>query len=136
LLDFHCERTVCPYCGAGCHLLLEVLDGKLVGTLPCKEDPVSDGKLCAKGWNAWRYVEHPERLRTPLLRRGSVLEPVTWQEALEFLAAKLWGIREEHGPQAIGFFASAKCTNEENYLIQKLARAVMGTNNVDHCARL
>jgi predicted molibdopterin-dependent oxidoreductase YjgC len=92
--------------------------------------------LCIKGWNAASFVYHPERLRVPLIRRGDQLEEVTWDDALAQVAEKLASIRDQSGPTSIGFLASAKCTNEENYLLQKLARAVVNTNNVDHCARL
>jgi len=128
--------TTCIYCGAGCGLYLQVLDGEIVGVLPPKEHPIARGKLCIKGWNATSFVYHPDRLKTPLIRRGGSLEEATWDEALSLVAERLSTIKTESGPNSIGFLASAKCTNEENYLLQKLARAVIGTNNVDHCARL
>ena len=128
--------TTCIYCGAGCGLYLQVLDGEIVGVLPPKEHPIARGKLCIKGWNATSFVYHPDRLKTPLIRRGGSLEEATWDEALSLVAERLSTIETESGPNSIGFLASAKCTNEENYLLQKLARAVIGTNNVDHCARL
>jgi predicted molibdopterin-dependent oxidoreductase YjgC len=115
-----------------------VLDGKLVGSLPVKGHPISEGKLCVKGWNAHDFVYHADRLTTPLIRdeKGGDLREASWEEALDLVASRLNQVKAESGPDAIGFLASAKCTNEENYLIQKLARAVVGTNNVDHCARL
>jgi predicted molibdopterin-dependent oxidoreductase YjgC len=130
--------TTCIYCGCGCGIYLEVLDGKVVGSQPVKEHPISEGKLCIKGWNAHDFVYHPERLTTPLIRdqKGGALREATWDEALELVANRLNQIKAEAGPDAIGFLASAKCTNEENYLLQKLARGVIGTNNIDHCARL
>jgi predicted molibdopterin-dependent oxidoreductase YjgC len=128
--------TTCVYCGAGCGLYLQVLDGEIVGVLPAKEHPVSRGSLCIKGWNAASFVYHPDRLKTPLIRRGDSFEGATWDEALALVAEKLTAIHDESGPNSIGFLASAKCTNEENYLLQKFARVVIGTNNVDHCARL
>ncbi len=128
--------TTCVYCGAGCGLYLQVLDGEIVGVLPAKENPVSRGSLCIKGWNAASFVYHPDRLKTPLIRRGDDFEEAMWDEVLALVAEKLTAIRDQTGPDSIGFLASAKCTNEENYLIQKFARAVIGTNNVDHCARL
>jgi len=128
--------TTCVYCGAGCGLYLEVLDGEIVGVLPDKEHPISQGRLCIKGWNAAAFVTHPERLRTPLIRRGDRFEEATWDQALTLVAQKLVAARDQFGSDSIGFLASAKCTNEENYLFQKLARAVIKTNNVDHCARL
>jgi predicted molibdopterin-dependent oxidoreductase YjgC len=115
-----------------------VLDGKVVGSQPVKEHPISQGKLCIKGWNAHGFVYHPDRLTVPLIRdhKGGELREASWDEALDLVASRLTGIKDEAGPDAIGFLASAKCTNEENYLLQKLARGVIGTNNVDHCARL
>jgi predicted molibdopterin-dependent oxidoreductase YjgC len=132
--------TTCVYCGAGCTLYLQVLDGRIAGVLPDKEHPISRGGLCIKGWNVGAFVDHPDRLRTPLIRRGdgpsAEFEEATWDEALDLVAEKLTTARDEFGPDSIGLLASAKCTNEENYLIQKLSRAVIKTNNVDHCARL
>ena len=135
-MEYQNTLTTCTYCGCGCGLYLEVLDGEIVGVLPAKEHPVSRGKLCIKGWNVASFVNHPDRLRTPLIRRGDDFEESTWEEALALVAEKLGSIRDESGPDSIGFLASAKTTNEENYLMQKLARAVVKTNNVDHCARL
>jgi predicted molibdopterin-dependent oxidoreductase YjgC len=128
--------TTCIYCGCGCGLYLEVLDGEIVGVIPAKEHPISQGKLCIKGWNAASFVYHPDRLKTPLIRRGDSFEEATWDEALSLVAERLGTIKAESGPNSLAFLSSAKCTNEENYLMQKFARAVIGTNNVDHCARL
>jgi formate dehydrogenase major subunit/formate dehydrogenase alpha subunit len=140
-MEYKNVLTTCIYCGAGCRLYLQVLEGEIVGVLPDKEHPISRGSLCIKGWNAASFVNHTERLKTPLIRRGNRagqggLEEATWDEALAFVAEKLGTIRDESGSDSVGFFTSAKCTNEENYLLQKLARAVIKTNNVDHCARL
>ena len=135
-MEYRNVLTTCPYCGAGCRLYLQVLDGEVVGVLPDKEHPISQGGLCIKGWNAHSFVHHADRLRAPLIRRGDRLEEATWDEALTLVAERLGAIRDESGPDSIGFFSSAKCTNEENYVLQKLARAVIKTNNVDHCARL
>jgi len=128
--------TTCIYCGAGCGLYLEVLDGEIVGVIPAKEHPISQGRLCIKGWNAASFVYHPDRLKTPLIRRGDGFEEATWDEAFSLVAERLGTIKAESGPNSIAFLSSAKCTNEENYLLQKFSRAVIGTNNVDHCARL
>jgi predicted molibdopterin-dependent oxidoreductase YjgC len=130
--------TTCIYCGCGCGLYLQVLDGQVVGTLPAKGHPISEGKLCIKGWNAHGFVHHPDRLTAPLIRdeKGGLLRQASWEEALDLVASRLHQIQADSGPDALGFLASAKCTNEENYLLQKLARGVIGTNNVDHCARL
>ena len=137
-MEYKNVQTTCIYCGCGCGLYLEVLDGKVVGTLPVKEHPISEGKLCIKGWNAHDFVYHPERLTSPLIRdqKGGELREASWEEALDLVANRLSLIADQDGPDAIGFLASAKCTNEENYLLQKLARGVIGTNNIDHCARL
>ena len=139
-MEYRNVLTTCTYCGAGCTLYLQVLDGEIVGVLPDKEHPISRGGLCIKGWNAASFVDHPDRLTTPLIRRGGSdqheFEEATWDEALDLIAEKLLSARREFGSDSVGFLASAKCTNEENYLIQKLARAVIKTNNVDHCARL
>ena len=129
-------HTTCVYCGAGCQIYLEVLDGEITRVLPDKEHPISDGRLCIKGWNAHAFVHHPDRLKTPLIRDGDAFREATWDEALALVANKLGMTRDKYGPDSIGFLVSAKCTNEENYLLQKLARALVGTNNVDHCARL
>jgi predicted molibdopterin-dependent oxidoreductase YjgC len=128
--------TTCIYCGCGCGIYFEVLDGEIVGVIPAKEHPISQGRLCIKGWNAASFVYHPDRLKTPLIRRGDGFEEATWDEALSLVAERLGTVKAESGPDSIAFLSSAKCTNEENYLMQKLARAVIGTNNVDHCARL
>ena len=135
-MQYHNILTTCIYCGCGCGLYLEVLDGEIVGVIPAKEHPISQGRLCIKGWNAASFVYHPDRLKTPLIRRGDNFEEATWDEALSLVAERLGTIKAESGPNSIAFLSSAKCTNEENYLMQKLARAVIGTNNVDHCARL
>jgi predicted molibdopterin-dependent oxidoreductase YjgC len=128
--------TTCVYCGAGCGLYIQVLDGEVVGVLPAKEHPVGRGSLCIKGWNATSFVNHPDRLTAPLIRRDGGFEEVSWDAALALVAEKLERTRDEYGPDSLGFLTSAKCTNEENYLLQKFARAVIKTNNVDHCARL
>lgn len=136
MIAYQNVMTICPYCGTGCALNLQVLDGKLVGVLPVKNHIISQGGLCIKGWNAHAFVEHRDRLRTPLVRKNGSFVEATWDEALGLIASKLAAIKEESGPDSIAVLASAKCTNEENYLLQKFTRAVIGTNNIDHCARL
>ena len=129
--------TTCPYCGTGCCFYLVVNDeGRLVGVEPSAEHPISKGQLCVKGWNAFQFVQHPDRLTEPLMRRDGKTNTVTWDEALERLVGELKSIQAKYGPDSVAFFSSAKTTNEENYLMMKLARAVFKTNNVDHCARL
>jgi formate dehydrogenase alpha subunit len=135
-MEYKSVLTTCGYCGCGCGLYLEVLDGELVGTMPCKTDRVSRGGLCIKGWNVHEFVKSSERLSKPLLKKDGQFTEVTWDMAFQVTADALKKIRDKSGPDSIAFLSSAKCTNEENYLLQKLARAVIGTNNVDHCARL
>jgi predicted molibdopterin-dependent oxidoreductase YjgC len=135
-MGYTATLTTCPYCGCGCGFYLEAVDGRLVGTLPSNTSPVNRGKLCVKGWNAHEFVQNPKRIQKPMVRKDGLLTEVSWDEALGFVAQKLKDIKESHGPDSIGFFASAKITNEDNYLLQKFARAAVGTNNVDHCARL
>lgn len=127
--------TICPYCGAGCGMLLVSVKNRVVGVEPWSRHPVSEGKLCIKGWNAHQFINHPDRLTTPLVRKGDRLEPSTWEEAVSRVIGALQKIKDEHGPDAVGFLSSAKCTNEENYVLQKLSRA-FGSPNIDHCARL
>lgn len=129
--------TICPYCGTGCSFYLVVDDdGHLAGVDPSVNHPVSKGMLCIKGWNAYNFVEHPKRLTQPLIRRNGKLEPASWDEALDLVASRLKEIQAKSGNDSIAFFSSAKTTNEENFLLMKLARAVFKTNNIDHCARL
>jgi predicted molibdopterin-dependent oxidoreductase YjgC len=135
-MDYQTVLTTCTYCGCGCGLYLQVLDGQIINTLPSKTTPVNEGKLCVKGWNIHEFVQHPGRLKKPLLRQDGSLTETHWETALDYAAQRLKEIKEAHGPDSIAFLSSAKCTNEDNYVLQKFARAVIGTNNVDHCARL
>jgi len=135
-MDYKTVLTTCTHCGCGCSFYLEVLDGEIIGTIPCKTSPVNEGKLCIKGWNVHQFIQNEKRLKKPLLRKNGALTEVSWDEAMDFTASKLKEIKETSGSDSIGFFTSAKVTNEENYLLQKFARAAVGTNNVDHCARL
>lgn len=127
--------TICPYCGVGCAFYIVVENGRAVGLEYITEHPVSQGSLCPKGNAALEVLDHPERLTQPLIKKNGRFRETTWDEALDLVTRKLGGLRETHGPDALGFLASAKCSNEENYLLQKVAR-LLGTNNVDHCARL
>ena len=135
-MDYKFVPSVCPYCGTGCGVFLEVIDGKIVGTLPNKTHPVNEGKLCIKGWNMHEYVNSFMRLKQPLVKTFGRFLKTEWDEAIRITAGRFKEIIEKHGPDSIGVLVSAKITNEENYLAQKFARAVIGTNNVDHCARL
>ncbi|MEI6705266.1 MAG: molybdopterin-dependent oxidoreductase, partial [Deltaproteobacteria bacterium] len=128
--------TVCPYCGTGCMFYLVSDNGRLVGVEPSTTHPVSRGGLCVKGWNAFAFVHHPDRLTTPMVRRDGVLQPACWEEAFSLVVERIQAVQGRHGADAFMFASSAKATNEENYLLMKLARAVFGTNNIDHCARL
>jgi formate dehydrogenase alpha subunit len=129
-------KTICPYCGTGCGLLVEVRDGVAVATYPDREHPVSKGSLCIKGWSAHEFIHHPDRLTSPLLRKGDTFQEIPWDEAIPMAVSKLREVAQKYGGDAIGGLSSAKCTNEENYLFQKLIRMAFKTNNVDHCARL
>lgn len=128
--------SICPYCGTGCGMLLVAKDGKLVGVEPWASHPMNEGKLCIKGWNSYQFVHKKDRLTVPLIKENARFREASWEEAAKLVAAKLQATKAQYGPDALAFLSSARCTNEENYLIQKLARAVIGTNNVDHCARL
>ncbi len=135
-------NTVCGYCGVGCRLDLVVAGDRIVAAAPDWAAAANHGLLCVKGRFGWPYVHHRERLTRPRIRRallggrGQDWVDTDWETALDLVARALTGIAGRHGPDALGFLASAKCTNEENYLVQKLARQAFGTNNVDHCARL
>lgn len=135
-LPMHLISTTCPYCGVGCALTLHIRDNRIVGVSPGSEPSVNQGALCSKGRYGFDFVHHAERLSTPHIRKDGVLVPATWNEALGVVASRLQETAHTHGPDAVGGFSSARCTNEENYLFQKLLRAGIGTNNVDHCARL
>ncbi len=129
--------TICPYCGVGCRLDLEIKDDRVISVHPDRDGPVNRGQACVKGrFGLDEVVHHPDRLKTPLIRRNGNLEEASWEEALELVARRFSQIRDEHGPDSLGVLSSSRCTNEENYLMQKLARAVFGTNNVDNCARV
>ena len=128
--------SVCSYCGVGCGVLFEVIDGRIMGTWPLKSPPVNEGRLCIKGWNLHEHINSFMRLKAPMIKEDGKFIKTTWDEAIRITARRLSAIREQYGPDSIGVLVSAKTTNEENYLAQKFARAVIGTNNVDHCARL
>jgi predicted molibdopterin-dependent oxidoreductase YjgC len=135
-MHYECIPTTCTYCGCGCSIVLQVLDGILIGMLPSKSNPINDGSLCIKGWTSHEFVYHEKRLKNPLMKRDGVFVESSWEEALAMVAGKLRKIKEESGADSIAALSSAKCTNEENYLMQKFVRAAIGTNNIDHCARL
>jgi len=125
-------KTICPYCGVGCGLYLAVRGNEVVGMSGDPQSPVNRGSLCVKGSFGFEFINHPGRLTSPLIRRNGELSEATWDEVLDLVASNLARYKRDE----IAVISSAKCTNEENYLIQKFARAVLGTNNIDHCARL
>ena len=128
--------TVCPFCGCGCNIQLLVKDGEVVRvSSPVGKGP-GGGNLCVKGRYGFQFINHPDRLTQPLVRRDGELVPSTWDEALDLVARRFAEIRDEGGADALMGFSSARCTNEDNYVFQKFMRAVIGTHNVDHCARL
>ena len=129
-------RTVCPYCGVGCELNVGTRDGRITQVRPVLESPVSKGHLCVKGRYAFGYVSAPDRITEPMIRDRGRWRRVSWDEARGFVAERLRTLIERHGPDAVGMLASARATNEDNYVAQKFARTVVGTNNVDCCARV
>ncbi len=132
-------RTTCAYCGVGCQMDLYTKDNKVVKVMGNREyGTPNQGSLCVKGRFAMDFLTHPDRLTKPLIRytKNEDLKEATWEEAFTFMADKLSTIKKENGSDSIAGLSSARCTNEENYLFQKFMRAVIGTNNVDHCARL
>ncbi len=135
--DLKKVRTTCAYCGTGCQLDLNVHKGRVVKVTSDYHHGVPNfGSLCTKGRFAYDFIHHADRLTTPLIREKGALREVGWDEALERVAGQFSEIKAKHGPHALAVLASARCTNEENYLLQKFTRGVLGTNNIDHCARL
>jgi predicted molibdopterin-dependent oxidoreductase YjgC len=128
-------RTTCPYCGVGCQLDLHARDNEIVKVTGAEGVEPNDGTLCLKGRFAFDFVTHPERLKSPMIRKDGALASVTWDEALDFAAGRLKTIRDEHGPDSLAGISCARTTNENNYAMMKFMRAVVGTNNIDHCAR-
>ena len=128
-----CEvKTICPYCGCGCGIYLGIRGNTIVNVRGDIENPVNKGNLCVKGRFGHDFINHPDRLTSPLVKKKGEFVETTWEEALDLVAAKF----SQHKGDKFAAISSARCTNEENYLVQKFARAVMGTNNIDHCARL
>lgn len=129
-------RTTCTYCGVGCQLYLHTKDNEVVTVTGAEGMPPNHGSLCVKGRFGYDFIHSKERLTTPLIKENGQLRDATWDEALERVAEELGGIKTQHGPDSIGVLTSARVTNEENYLANKFTRAVLKTNNIDHCARL
>jgi len=128
--------STCPYCGVGCQLDYWTRDNEIVKVTSHWDGPPNNGWTCVKGRFGFDFVNHPERVTQPLIKKNGEFVEATWDEALDLVADKLAEIKKKHGGDAIGVLSSAKCTNEENYLLQKFTRSVLETNNVDHCARL
>lgn len=132
--------TVCPYCGAGCQMYLVVKDGNILRAEPA-DGRTNEGTLCLKGHYGWDFLNDPQlltaRLKKPMIRKNGELEEVSWEEAVGFVADKLTEIKEKYGPDSImGTGCARGSGNEANYIMQKFMRAVIGTNNIDHCARV
>jgi len=128
--------TTCPYCGVGCTIDLRIKDDRIVSVSSNWGGESNKGRTCVKGRFGWDFLRHPDRLTTPMIRKDGRLVQAGWDEALDLVADTFVEMARKHGPDALAFLSSAKCTNEENYLVQKLARGLLSTNNVDHCARL
>ncbi|OQX08554.1 MAG: (2Fe-2S)-binding protein [Desulfobulbaceae bacterium A2] len=129
-------RSTCPYCGAGCQIVLRVKGQTIMEVTADPEQAPNYGALCVKGRFAHDFVQHPDRLRRPMVRKFGVLVETSWDEALEYAAKKLFDLKAMYGPDSIAGFSCARATNEENFLLQKFMRTSIGTNNIDHCARL
>ncbi|MDT0619332.1 formate dehydrogenase subunit alpha [Salinisphaera sp. P385] len=130
--------TTCAYCGVGCSFQAEMKGDDVVRMVPYKEGKANHGHSCVKGRFAWGYTQHPDRITSPMIRE-KITDPwreVSWDEAYDFTVQRIRAISDEYGRAALGAITSSRCTNEETYLVQKLARAVFGTNNVDTCARV
>ena len=129
-------KTTCPYCGTGCEMRVGTREQRIVTVRPALEAPVSKGHLCVKGRYAFAFIDAEDRMTRPMIREQAAWRNVTWDEAVQFVATRFRKILERHGPESVGVLGSARATNEENYVTQKFARVVLGTNNVDCCARV
>ena len=131
-MDLKYVQTTCPYCGTGCSFNLVVKDGKVVGTAPYHRSPVNEGKLCPKGTYAHEFINSPDRLTKPLIKKDGKFVEATWDEALKLIAEKF----KSYKPDECACLASARVSNEDNYAMMKFARGVLKTKHIDHCARL
>ena len=129
-------RTTCSYCGVGCQLYLHIKDNRVIKVTGVEDVGPNYGSLCVKGRFGYDFINDPGRLKTPLIKEKGSFREASWEEALDVVATRLSAIKKDYGPDSIGVLCSARITNEENYLAQKFTRAALGTNNVDHCARL
>jgi formate dehydrogenase alpha subunit len=128
--------TTCAFCGCGCGLYLQIEKGYITGVTPSRRHPVSRGRLCARGWHVYEFVHHPDRLKKPLVREEGAFRKASWEKTLDIVAKKLTAITDKYGSDSIGVIASAKCTNEDNFVLMKFCRASLGTNNIDNGASL
>lgn len=129
-------RTICTYCGVGCNLEVSTANGEILSIQAPYDAKTNGGHTCLKGRYAFKFYNHPERLRSPMIKRNGQFEEVSWDEAYDHIVSELNRIKATHGPDAIAGISSARTPNEENYLMQKFIRAVVGTNNIDCCARV
>lgn len=129
-------KTTCPYCGCGCNFDLNVKDGKVIGVTSNPSSAVNGRHLCVKGRFAHEFIHSKDRLTRPLIKKNGDFVEAEWEETLDYVAHRMLEIKSAFGGDAVGVLTSARCTNEENYLMNKMARAALGTNNIDHCARL
>jgi predicted molibdopterin-dependent oxidoreductase YjgC len=130
-------RNTCSFCGVGCQMDVHVQNNKIVKIDGADRNlPPNNGMLCVKGRYGFEFVGAPDRLTTPLIKKDGKQVPASWDEALDLVAKKFTEIKEKHGPDSMGVLTSARATNEDNYIAQKFTRAVLKTNNIDHCARL
>ncbi|MBN1368489.1 MAG: molybdopterin-dependent oxidoreductase [Dehalococcoidales bacterium] len=128
--------SVCPFCGCGCPIQLEIKNGRIVRVRPDTESRAGNGALCVRASYGYDFVHSPERLTVPLLKVNGNFEKITWEKALDFIAAEFTRIKEGSGADSLAVFGSSKCTNEDNYLLQRFTRSVLGTNNIDNGSRL
>jgi predicted molibdopterin-dependent oxidoreductase YjgC len=129
-------KTTCTYCGVGCQLYLETVNDKVVRVSGVDGIPPNFGHLCVKGRFGFDFINHPERLSKPLIKENGTFRQASWDEALDLVAKRFLALRDQYGSNALAGLTSARATNEENYLMQKIVRGIFKTNNIDHCARL
>jgi predicted molibdopterin-dependent oxidoreductase YjgC len=129
-------RTTCPYCGVGCQIYLHVQDNKVVDVTGVEDVAPNFGSLCVKGRFGFDFINSSERLTAPLIKEDGEFREASWDEALDLVAKRFMDIKGQHGADSFGMLTSARVTNEENYIANKFTRAVLKTNNIDHCARL
>jgi formate dehydrogenase alpha subunit len=129
-------KTTCSYCGTGCNFYLNVRDGRVVKVTSAYDAPVNQGNLCIKGRYGYDFIHSKERIKKPLIKKRGRFQEATWDEALDLIAKKFRELMKKHGNESVGAFSSARCTNEENFLLSKFTRTVFRNNNVDNCARV